>query len=310
MSLADVQTGNEGDGVNAPRSSPAGPLLLDLVLPRGRRLRVERIPVIMGILNITPDSFSDGGTHFDRAQAIDAAMRMIADGAEMLDVGGESTRPGAAGVSAEREIERILPVIEGIRQRSDVAISVDTRKAMVAESALAAGADLVNDVSALQHDPALAGTIARLGVAVILMHMRGEPATMQQLANYQDVTREVAQELTARRDEAIAAGIASDRILIDPGIGFAKNLEHNLELLANADVLTAIAPLVIGASRKAFVGALTGRLAGPARAAGSLAAVAAACAAGAAIVRVHDVPETADFLKVFAALELRRETRR
>ena len=310
MSLADVQTGNEGDGVNAPRSSPAGPLLLDLVLPRGRRLRVERIPVIMGILNITPDSFSDGGTHFDRTQAIDAAMRMIADGAEVLDVGGESTRPGADGVSAEREIERILPVIEGIRLRSDVAISVDTRKATVAESALAAGADLVNDVSALQHDPALAGTIARLGVAVILMHMRGEPATMQQFAKYQDVTREVSAELTARRDQAIAAGIASDRILIDPGIGFAKNLEHNLELLANADVLTAIAPLVIGASRKAFVGALTGRLAGPARAAGSLAAVAAACAAGAAIVRVHDVPETADFLKVFAALESRRETRR
>lgn len=310
MSLADVQTGNEGDGVNAPRSSPAGPLLLDLVLPRGRRLRVERIPAIMGILNITPDSFSDGGTHFDRAQAIDAAMRMIADGAEVLDVGGESTRPGADGVPAEREIERILPVIEGIRQRSDVAISVDTRKATVAESAIAAGADLVNDVSALQHDPALAGVIARLGVAVILMHMRGEPATMQQLAKYQDVTREVAEELSARRDEAIAAGIASDRILIDPGIGFAKNLEHNLELLANADALTSIAPLVIGASRKAFVGALTGRSAGPARVAGSLAAVAAACAAGAAMVRVHDVPETADFLKVFAALESRRETGR
>lgn len=310
MSLADVQTGNEGDGVNAPGWSPAGPLLLDLVLPRGRRLRVERIPVIMGILNITPDSFSDGGTHFDRAQAIDAAMRMIADGAEVLDVGGESTRPGADGVPAEREIERILPVIEGIRQRSDVAISVDTRKATVAESAIAAGADLVNDVSALQHDPALAGVIARLGVAVILMHMRGEPATMQQLAKYQDVTREVAEELSARRDEAIAAGIASDRILIDPGIGFAKNLEHNLELLANADALTSIAPLVIGASRKAFVGALTGRSAGPARVAGSLAAVAAACAAGAAMVRVHDVPETADFLKVFAALESRRETGR
>jgi dihydropteroate synthase len=309
MSLADVQTGNEGDSVKAPRSSPAGPLLLDLVLPRGRRLRVERIPVIMGILNITPDSFSDGGTHFDRAQAIDAAMRMIADGAAVLDVGGESTRPGADGVLAEREIERILPVIEGIRQRSDVAISVDTRKAAVAESAIAAGADLVNDVSALQHDPALAGTVARLGVAVILMHMRGEPATMQQLAHYQNVTREVAEELTARRDEAIAAGIASDRILIDPGIGFAKNFEHNLELLANADALTSIAPLVIGASRKAFVGALTGRSAGPARAAGSLAAVAAACDAGAAIVRVHDVPETADFLKVFAALEARRETR-
>ncbi len=292
-----------------PVMSSSSRLLLDLALPRGRRLRVERVPAVMGILNVTPDSFSDGGTHFDRDRAIDSAMSMIAEGAVVLDVGGESTRPGAVNVPSAMEIERVVPVIEAIRRRSDVAISVDTRKAAVAEAALHAGADLVNDVSALQHDPALAGVIARFQVAVILMHMRGEPATMQQLANYDEVTREVAEELTARREVAMAAGIAADCILIDPGIGFAKNLEHNLDLLVHAGELAAIAPLVIGASRKAFVGALTGRPAGPARVSGSLAAVAAARQAGAAIVRVHDVPETVDFLKVLAALDARRESR-
>lgn len=283
------------------------PPLLDLRLARGRSLRVEWVPAVMGILNVTPDSFSDGGTHFDRGRAIDAAMQMIADGARVIDIGGESTRPGAAEVPAAMETDRVVPVIEAIRQRSDVILSVDTRKAAVAEAAVEAGADLINDVSALQHDRALAGVVARLGVPVILMHMRGDPSTMQQLARYDDVIREVAEELSARRNEAVAAGIAPDRILIDPGIGFAKSLEHNLTLLANAQVLTRIAPLVIGGSRKAFVGTLTGRAAGPARVAGSLAAVSAALAAGAAMVRVHDVPETVDFLKVLGALDERKE---
>lgn len=298
MSHGEAQSAQESHRI----AGQAGFLLLDLPLRRGRRLRVEGVPAVMGILNVTPDSFSDGGVHFDHARAIEAAMAMIDAGAAMIDVGGESTRPGAVEVPAAMEIDRIIPVLEGIRSRSDVALSVDTRKAAVAAAAVAAGADLVNDVSALQHDPAMAGEVARLEVPVILMHMRGEPSTMQQLATYQDVVREVADELSARRGAAIAAGIDAGCILIDPGIGFAKNLEQNLELLANAGQLAQLAPLVIGASRKAFVGALTGRPSGAARVSGSLAAIAAACSAGAAIVRVHDVAETVDFLKVFRAL--------
>lgn len=304
MPHGQAQGAHQGHGPN-PSTTPR----LELRLPRDRRLRIDGLPAVMGILNVTPDSFSDGGVHVPHRRAIESALRMIDDGAAILDIGGESTRPGAVEVPAATELERVVGVIEGIRAQSDIPISVDTRKATVAEAAVAAGADLVNDVSALQHDPALAGVVARLGVPVILMHMRGDPSTMQQLAVYENVLREVATELTARRDAAIASGIPADRILIDPGIGFAKNLEQNLELLANAGSLASIAPLVIGASRKAFVGALTGREAGPARAAGSLAAVAAVCTAGAVIVRVHDVAQSVDFLKVFGALTERRERR-
>jgi dihydropteroate synthase len=263
-------------------------------------------PAVMGIVNVTPDSFSDGGVHFDRARAIDAALRMVEDGATIIDVGGESTRPGSDGATVEVEIERVVPVIEGIRRRSDVTISVDTRKAVVAEAAFDAGADMLNDVSALRHDPALAPLAARRGVPVILMHMRGEPRTMQKNPQYDEVVTDVVRELTAWRDAAIAAGIAPERILVDPGIGFGKTFDHNLELLARCDELTPIAPVVIGASRKAFIGHLTGRPAGPERAIGSLAAVAAAERGGAAVVRVHDVRETVDFLKVLSAIARRR----
>jgi dihydropteroate synthase len=256
----------------------------------------------MGILNVTPDSFSDGGVHFDRAKAVDAALRMEAEGAAIVDVGGESTRPGAEPVSAEAEIERVVPVIEGIRRRSDIPISIDTMKSNVAEMALQAGADMINDVSALRADTAIRVLAARSGVPVILMHMRGEPRTMQKHIQYDDVVSDVAQELTMFRDQAIAAGIDVAQIFIDPGIGFGKTFEHNLELLARAQELTSIAPLVIGASRKAFLGHLTGRDAGPDRMVGSLAAVAAAYRAGAAMVRVHDVRETVDFLKVLRAI--------
>jgi dihydropteroate synthase len=256
----------------------------------------------MGILNVTPDSFSDGGVHFDRAKAVDAALRMEAEGAAIVDVGGESTRPGAEPVSAEAEIERVVPVIEGIRRRSDIPISIDTMKSNVAEMALQAGADMINDVSALRADTAIRVLAARSGVPVILMHMRGEPRTMQKHIQYDDVVSDVAQELTMFRDQAIAAGIDVAQIFIDPGIGFGKTFEHNLDLLARAQELTSIAPLVIGASRKAFLGHLTGRDAGPDRMVGSLAAVAAAYRAGAAMVRVHDVRETVDFLKVLRAI--------
>ncbi len=262
----------------------------------------------MGIVNVTPDSFSDGGVHFDRTAAVDAAMWMISDGAAVIDVGGESTRPGANAVFAEEECQRVIPVVEDIRRRSDVVISIDTRHAAVAEAALDAGADIVNDVSALQHDPAMRGVVARRGVPVILMHMRGTPETMQELAVYDDVVTDVARELSQLYAQATAAGIRAGNILVDPGIGFAKTCDHNLALLARCSELAAIAPVVIGASRKAFIGHLTGRDAGPHRMPGSLAAVAAACRGGAAIVRVHDVRATVDFLKVLSAIDARHPT--
>ena len=260
----------------------------------------------MGILNITPDSFSDGGVHFDRDKAIDAALRMESDGAAIIDIGGESTRPGSQAVDTDAELERVLPVIEGIRRRSAVRMSIDTRKARVAEAALDAGASMINDVSALRHDPEMPSLAARRGVPVVLMHMRGEPRTMQENIHYDEVVSDVALELRTWRDEAVAAGVDAERIFVDPGIGFGKTFEHNLELLARCDELTAIAPVVIGASRKAFIGHLTGRASGPDRVSGSLAAVAAAHRGGAAVVRVHDVRESVDFLKVLTAIEVRR----
>jgi dihydropteroate synthase len=254
----------------------------------------------MAILNVTPDSFSDGGVHFELTKAVHAALEMEADGAAVIDVGGESTRPGAEPVDPEAEIARVVPVIEGIRKRSDVPVSIDTTKAAVAQAALEAGADIINDVSALRRDPAMAGVAARNGVPVILMHMRGEPRTMQTMTRYDDVVADVAHELYGFVEAARAAGV--EQILIDPGIGFAKTFDQNLEILARCSELASIGPFVIGASRKAFIGHLTGRESGPARATGSLAAVAAAHRGGAAMVRVHDVKETVDFLRVSAAI--------
>lgn len=266
----------------------------------------RRSPAVMGILNITPDSFSDGGVHFEQSKAVHAALQMEQDGATIIDIGGESTRPGAEPLAAQVEIDRVLPVIEQIRRRSGITISIDTRKAAVAEEAIRAGADIVNDVSAMRYSAGMPALVARSGVPVILMHMRGEPSTMQQFAVYDDVVTDVARELSSMIDHAVAAGIDREKILIDPGIGFAKTFEQNLELLARAKELTSLGPLVIGASRKAFIGHLTGRASGPDRALGSLAAVAAAQRAGAAVVRVHDVRATVDFLKVWMAIEERR----
>lgn len=277
-----------------------------LALRNGRVLTFGRVPRVMGIVNVTPDSFSDGGVNLDRAVAVDSAMWMIEDGASVIDVGGESTRPGAQPVSIEEEKERVTAVIEEIRRRSDVAISIDTRNAAVAAIALDAGADILNDVTALRHDPAMAAAAATRKAPVILMHMRGEPRTMQGLAVYDDVVSDVARELATVCDAAVNAGISKESILVDPGIGFAKTYDQNLELLARCSELTRLGPVVIGASRKAFIGNLTGRGAGPARLAGSLAAAAAAFRGGAALVRVHDVRETVDFLRVLAAIEGRR----
>ena len=286
--------------MTADRSYSVQFSILQWHLPRERSLHPHEL-LVMGILNVTPDSFSDGGVHFDRVKAIDAAMRMKADGAAIVDVGGESTRPGAEPVTSAQEIERVIPVIEEIRRRSDVAISIDTMKADVAEAALDAGADIINDVNGLRGE-AMREVAARRGVPVILMHMRGEPRTMQQNIHYDDVVSDVGRELTAFRDAAIAAGVDASQIAVDPGIGFGKTFDHNLELLARTNELTRIAPVVIGASRKAFIGHLTGQPGGAPRMTGSLAAVAAAYDGGAAMVRVHDVRETVDFLKVLTAI--------
>jgi dihydropteroate synthase len=273
--------------------------MTEILLPGGRHLRIGETPSVMGIVNVTPDSFSDGGVHFDPDQAVASALRMASDGAAIVDVGGESTRPGSSPVSVDEELDRVLPVIRGIRRESDVIISVDTSKAAVAVAAVEAGASIINDVTALR-DPAMAEVAARLGAAVILMHMRGEPRTMQQTIQFEDVVGEVRNELRASRDLALAAGVRPSSILVDPGIGFGKTFEQNHELLRRAAELNELGPVVIGASRKGFIGALTGQPAGAARTAGSLAAVAAAALSGVAIVRVHDVRETVDFLKVFA----------
>src|SRR5260221_6734028 len=280
------------------------PVQRSLTLPRNRRLVFEdSVTLVMGILNVTPDSFSDGGVHFDHSKAVHAALQMEEGGAAVVDIGGVSTRPGADEVEVEVEIERVVPVIEQIRQRSGVPLSIDTRRTRVAAAALDAGADIINDISALRFDGDMRPLAARCGVPVVLMHMRGEPRTMQEQAHYTDVVAEVVDELRQFRDAAIAAGIDASQIVVDPGIGFAKNFDHNLRLLAHAHQIAALGPLLVGASRKAFIGHITGRPAGPARAVGSLATVAAARRAGAAFVRVHDVRETVDFLKVLAAIE-------
>lgn len=270
-----------------------------IALPRGRALSFGTSPLVMGIINVTPDSFSDGGVHFSATAAIESALRMERDGAAIVDVGGESTRPGSDRVSEEEELARVIPVIRGIRSVSAIPISIDTMKASVAAAAIEAGADIVNDVTALRHDPRMAAVVAQAKVPVILMHMRGEPKTMQQEIRYADLMGELRDELRSFVDAAVERGIARERILIDPGIGFGKSFDHNVEILRRTAELAPIAPLVIGASRKAFIGHLTGREGGRARMAGSLAAVAAAASGGAAIVRVHDVAETVDFLKVF-----------
>ena len=254
----------------------------------------------MGIVNVTPDSFSDGGVHFEQDTAFRSALQMIEDGAAILDLGGESTRPGAEPVSTAEEMRRVVPLLEKIRHHApNVALSVDTMKSDVAAAALEAGADIVNDVTALRHDPQMGPLVAKSGALAILMHMRGEPRTMQQTIDFKDLLGEISTELRTFRDSAVAAGIDPQRIFIDPGIGFGKTFEHNAEILRRCGELREIAPLVIGASRKAFIGNLTGQPAGPKRVAGSLAAVAAAAQGGAEIVRVHDVRETVDFLRVY-----------
>jgi dihydropteroate synthase len=253
----------------------------------------------MGIINVTPDSFSDGGRHFDAGAAIGCGEAMVRDGADILDIGGESTRPGATALSVAEEQARILPVIEALRG-TGVPISVDTRNAATMAAALDAGASIVNDVSALQHDPAAAALVAQRGCPVILMHMRGVPETMGNLAQYQDVAVDVARELGERVAAAEAAGIRRENIATDPGIGFAKHGHQNVELLQGLANLRALGcPIVVGVSRKRFIGALTGP---GERDSASLAAGLYALGQGATILRVHDVAMTVRAVRVWHTL--------
>ena len=266
----------------------------------GARVLDLSVPRVMGILNITPDSFADGGANFDHARALDHARRMAADGADLIDVGGESTRPGAAVVPEAEELRRVLPVIEALA-RDGLVVSADTRRPTVMRAAIEAGAAMINDVGALQAPGALEA-VAGSGAAVCLVHMQGEPATMQQMPHYADVVREVRQFLEVRARSCEAAGIARERIVVDPGFGFGKTLAHNLALLrALPDIAAAGYPVLAGLSRKSSLGTITGRPVDE-RMPASVAAALAAIARGAAIVRVHDVRETVDAIKVWLAI--------
>jgi dihydropteroate synthase len=260
--------------------------------------------LVMGVVNVTPDSFSDGGRFFDPVAALAHARRLIAAGADMLDVGGESTRPGATAVSAEDEIARVVPLIRALRAETATPISVDTMKPEVARAAIAAGASLWNDVTALRHAPDSLEVAAELGCEVVLMHMQGEPQTMQAAPRYDDVVAEVAGFLLQRAEVALAAGVARERIWLDPGIGFGKHvIRHNLPLLAGLDRIVALGfPVLLGVSRKRFIAALDDDAAPDQRLGGSIAAALAGVAAGAAAVRVHDVRETVQALRVWRAI--------
>jgi dihydropteroate synthase len=251
----------------------------------------------MGIVNVTPDSFSDGGRYLAPDRAIAHARELASEGADLLDVGGESTRPGAREVSAEEELERVRPVLEGIRDL-DAAVSIDTSKAAVAEAALEAGAEIVNDVTALRHDPAMAGLCAEREGPLVLMHMQGTPRTMQENPTYDDVVDDVKAFLAERIEYAAGEGIAEERIWVDPGIGFGKTVDHNLELLRRLGELRELGrPVVVGTSRKRFIGELTGREVDD-RLGGTIASNVLAMRAGADVLRVHDVAEMRQALLV------------
>lgn len=268
---------------------------------RTRTLDLRR-PCVMGILNTTPDSFSDGGLHFDVTRAVEAGLRMVEEGAAILDVGGESTRPGARPVDAAEEVDRVAPVIEGLAARTEAVLSVDTSKPQVIDAAMRAGAHLVNDVRALRLPGALAAAAAH-DAAVCVMHMVGEPGTMQLDPRYDDVVDEVRRFLAERVTACRAAGIGADSIAVDPGIGFGKTHQHNLELLRHLPAFTDIGgALLVGVSRKSVVGMITGRPLGE-RVVGSAMLAAACIERGAKIVRVHDVAATVDAVRIITALD-------
>ncbi|HMI70536.1 MAG TPA: dihydropteroate synthase [Solirubrobacteraceae bacterium] len=258
-------------------------------------------PRIMGILNVTPDSFSDGGEWFDFDEAVEHGRTLVAEGADILDVGGESTRPGAAPVALDEELRRVVPVIRVLREVG-AQLSIDTMKLTVAEAAVEAGATFVNDVTAFRHEPEIAGFVADHGCDCCLMHMLGEPRTMQDDPRYEDVVDDVRAFLEERAEFAVGEGVREERIMVDPGIGFGKTLDHNLELLRRLDEIVAVGfPVVVGTSRKSFLGRLTGREDPHDRVAATVATTVLALERGAAVFRVHDVAPTKDALTVATA---------
>lgn len=255
----------------------------------------------MGIVNVTPDSFSDGGRFFDSAAAVEQGLRLAAEGADLLDIGGESTRPHATPVAVEEELRRVLPVVETLCQRTRVPVSIDTSKARVAREALAAGAQIINDITGLTGDPEMLTVAQVSGAAVCLMHMQGTPTTMQAHPHYGDVVAEVRSYLAQRRDALVAAGISAERIALDPGIGFGKTATHNLALLASAGELHALGcPILVGPSRKAFIGQILNDPKAD-RTAGTIATTLSLALQGVQIVRVHDVAAVHQALLVFEA---------
>jgi dihydropteroate synthase len=274
---------------------------------RGRGFDLAERARVMGVVNITPDSFSDGGRFLAPEDAVAHAHRLLAEGADLLDLGAESTRPGAEPVPPDEQWRRLAPVLEALARDTDACLSVDTASAAVAERALAAGAHLVNDVTALG-DPAMAGVVARTGAGLVLMHLRGTPADMQREPRYRDVAGEVAAHLAARLEAARSAGIDPERVALDPGIGFGKTVRHNLELLARLEALTALGrPVLVGVSRKSFIGQLLD-LPVDQRAEGSLAAGAIAVFLGAHVIRTHDVAATVRAVRIAEALRGARAT--
>ncbi len=258
---------------------------------------------IMGILNVTPDSFSDGGKYFDADHAVRHAQEMVSSGADIIDIGGESSRPGSEAISASEELRRVLPVVKAVKNVLDIPISVDTRKSEVAREVLSAGADYINDITALRGEAAMAGVIAEFNAGVVLMHMRGEPRHMQEDPEYGDVIAEIIAYLRESIDIAECAGISPDKIVVDPGIGFGKTLEHNLLILRELPRLRSLdKPLLVGSSRKSFIGEITGKKP-DARIFGTAASVAVCALSGVDIVRVHDVDEMMDVIKVIDAIQ-------
>ena len=281
----------------------------ELHFSEGPALPYRARPLVMGVVNITPDSFSDGGRYLSPERAVEKGLELIEEGADLLDLGAESTRPGggvygagAAPLSAEEEGDRLLPVLRALRNATDARISVDTRRGAIARLALDEGADLLNDVDALA-DPESRRAAAKAACPVVLMHSRGALPSMQREVHFEDVVEEVKAELALAVERAVDSGIARHKILIDPGIGFGKKTVHNLSLIRNLGALRELAPVLLGASRKSFIGKVAGPALPNERLPGSLAAIAWAARAGAAVVRVHDVAETVQFLRVWQAID-------
>ncbi len=294
--LAELGAGIERllDATERPPSS--------VPLPRGS-IDLANGPVVTGVLNVTPDSFSDGGAYLDPGAARERSLEMIEEGARVIDIGGESTRPGAAELGIETELARVMPVLKALGGAISVPLSIDTRHAAVARAAIDAGASIVNDVSGLRHDPAMIDAARESGAAVVVMHMLGTPETMQANPSYADVTGEIISWFEGRTAELVRAGIDRARIIVDPGIGFGKRLEDNLALLNELGDFAGLGfPVMVGYSRKSFLGKITGREPSR-RLPGGLAALAKCVAGGASFIRVHDVAETVDFLKVWNTIE-------